>query len=135
MNAPASAMCGLANKLIKKKWGFATASAPSNGSYMEYTRFKDEMWDFKSWAAVDSAVEALTAFYYHDMMFTGPMVGAPRVMPAIALSNAFLATAAFDETKELPKDPDHPINKLWPDFAENLKVRWQEAADLKKVER
>ena len=68
-------------------------------------------------------------------MFTGPMVGAPRVMPAIALSNAFLATDIFDETKELPKDPNHPLNKLWPYFAENLKVRWQEAAETKKVER
>lgn len=135
MNAPASAMCGIANKMIKQKWGFATASAPSNGSYMEYNRFKNEMWNFKSWAAVDAAVESLTAFFYHDMMFTGPMVGAPRVMPAIALSDAFLATAVFDETKELPKDQNHPMNKLWPDFAENLKVRWQEAAETKKVER
>ncbi|MBL7204515.1 MAG: hypothetical protein ISS63_09295 [Desulfobacteraceae bacterium] len=135
LNAPATAMCGLANKMIKEKWGFATASAPSNGSWMEFKRFKDEMWDFKSWAAIDAAVESLAAFFYHDLNFTGPMVGAPRVMPAIALADAFLATAVFDEAKELPQDQNHPIYKLWGDFAENLKVRWQESGDLKKVDR
>jgi tetrahydromethanopterin S-methyltransferase subunit H len=135
LNAPAAAMCGIAGKMIKEKWGFATASAPSNGSYMEYKRFKEEMWGFKSWAAIDAAVESLSAFFYNDLVFTGPMAGAARVMPAIALADAFLATAVFDETKELPKETNHPIYKLWSDFAENLKVRWQEAADIQKVER
>lgn len=135
LNAPAAAMCGIAGKMIKEKWGFATASAPSNGSYMEYKRFKDEMWGFKSWGAIDAAVEALSAFFFNDLVFSGPMAGVERVMPAIALADAFLATAVFDETKEMPKEPNHPINKLWPDFAEQLKVGWQQAADLQKVER
>ena len=34
MNGPATAICSMANKLIKEKWGFPCASAPSNGSYM-----------------------------------------------------------------------------------------------------
>jgi tetrahydromethanopterin S-methyltransferase subunit H len=135
LNAPAEAMCGLAGKLIKEKWGFATASAPSNGSYMEFKRFKEEMWGVKSWAAVDAAVETLAAFFYNDLCFTGPLAGAARVMPALAVADSFLATVVFDETKEMPKDPNHPIYKLWPDFADNLKARWQEAAEIKKVER
>ncbi len=135
LNAPASAMCGLSNRLIKEKWGFATASAPSNGSWMEYKRFKDELWDFKSWAAIDSAVEALTAFFFHDLNFTGPMVGAPRVLPSIALADSFLATVVFDEIKEMPRFEGHPIYKLWPDVAEQLKVGWQQAASREKVER
>lgn len=135
LNAPAAAMCGIAGKMIKEKWGFATASAPSNGSYMEYKRFKEEMWGFKSWGAIDAAVEALSAFFFNDLVFSGPMAGAARVMPAIALADAFLATAVFHETKETPKEPNHPMNKLWPDFAEQLKVGWQQAADLQKVER
>jgi len=135
LNAPAAAMCGIAGKMIKEKWGFATASAPSNGSYMEYKRFKEEMWGLKGWGAIDAAVESLSAFFFNDLLFTGPMAGAGRVMPAIALADAFLATAAFDQTKELPKEPNHPIMKLWPDFAEQLKVGWQQAAELKKVER
>jgi len=130
LNAPANALCGLANQLIKEKWGFATGSAPSNGSYMELQRFKD-LFEFKGWAGFDAGLEALTAFNYHDMIFTGPMAGAQRVMPAVALADAFLATEMFNETRELPKDPNHPLLKLFPEFAEQLKVAWDKAAELK----
>ncbi len=75
MNGPAVAFCGMANKLVKEKWGFPTASAPSNGSYM--WKAAREMWDFKGWSAADSALEALSSFFYHDMIFSGPMAGAP----------------------------------------------------------
>ena len=132
LNAPANALCGLANKLIKEKWGYATASAPSNGSYMELQRFKD-MFGFKGWAGFDAAVEALSAFYYNDLIFTGPMAGAPRVMSAVALADAFLATSVFDNSKALPKDPNHPLVKLFPDFAEQLKVAWDKPSDLKEL--
>jgi len=134
LNAPANALCGLANRMIKEKWGFAAASAPSNGSYMEFNRFK-EKFGFKGWAGFDAAVEALSAFYYHDLIFTGPMAGAPRVMTAVALADAFLATTVYAETKKMPSDPNHPLLKLFPDFAEQLKIAWDQASDLKKVER
>ena len=134
LNGPAEAMCGIAGKMIKEKWGFATGSAPSNGSYMEFKRFM-ELWGAKSWGAIDAAVESLSAVFFNDLVFTGPLAGAPRVVPAIALADAFLATAVFNETKVLPKAATHPINKLWPDFAKNLNARWQETAELKKVER
>ena len=58
---------------------------------------------------------------HHDMIFSGPMVGAARIMPAIAMTNAFQATAIFSETGRLPKDENHPLFKLFPDFVENLK--------------
>ena len=66
-------------------------------------------------------MEALSAFYYHDMIFSGPMAGATRIMPAVAQAAAFLASAVFAETKQLPKDPNHPLYKLFPDFVEQLK--------------
>jgi tetrahydromethanopterin S-methyltransferase subunit H len=121
MNGPATAFCGIANRMIKEKWGIPTASAPSNGSYMDLKRFKD-MWDFKGWSATDAALEALSAFYYHDMIFSGPMAGATRIMPAVAQAEAFLASAVFAETKRLPKDANHPLFKLFPDFVEQLKT-------------
>jgi tetrahydromethanopterin S-methyltransferase subunit H len=120
MNGPATAFCGIANRMIKEKWGFPTASAPSNGSYMDLKRFK-ELWDFRGWSAADAALEALSAFYYHDMIFSGPMAGASRIMPAVAQAEAFLASAVFAETKRLPTDPNHPIYKLFPDFVDQLK--------------
>jgi len=120
MNGPATAFCGVANKLIKEKWGFPTASAPSNGSYMDLKRFK-EMWDFKGWSSTDSALEALSAFFYHDMIFSGPMAGATRILPAVAEAEAFLATMMFAETKKLPVCETHPLYKMFPDFVEQLK--------------
>jgi tetrahydromethanopterin S-methyltransferase subunit H len=132
LNAPANALCGVANRMIKEKWGFATASAPSNGSYMELKRLK-ETFGFKAWAGFDAAVEALSAFYYNDLIFTGPMAGAPRVMAAVALADAFLATAVFADTQKLPKDPNHPLVKMFPDFSKQLKVAWDKPSDLKKM--
>jgi len=121
MNGPATAMCGLANKLVKEKWGYPAASAPSNGSYMDLKRYKD-LWGFKGWAATDAALEGLSAFFYHDMIFSGPMGGAIRVLPAVAEAEAFLAVAVFAETKKLPVDSNHPLFKLFPDFVEQLKA-------------
>ncbi len=120
MNGPATAFCSLANRMIKEKWGFAVASAPSNGSYM--WKKARELWGFKGWSAADAALEALSAFWYHDLIFSGPMAGVSRIMPAVAMAEAFLATAVFGETGKLPRAPDHPLFKLFPEFVEQLKA-------------
>jgi len=120
MNGPATAFCGEANRLIKEKWGFPAGSAPSNGSYM--WKQAKELWGFKGWAAADAALEAVSSFMWHDFIFSGPMAGAERIFPAVAMADAFLATAVFAETKELPKAEDHPLYKLFPDFVEQLKA-------------
>ncbi|HJO63450.1 MAG TPA: hypothetical protein QF571_11600, partial [Desulfobacterales bacterium] len=91
MNGPATAFCGIANRMVKEKWGFPAASAPSNGSYM--WKQARELWGFKGWSAADAALEALSAFMYHDMIFSGPMAGASRIFPAVAMADAFTATS------------------------------------------
>jgi tetrahydromethanopterin S-methyltransferase subunit H len=120
MNGPATALCGIANRMIKERWGFPAASAPSNGSYM-WTQAR-ELWGFKGWSAADAGLEALSSFFYHDMVFSGPMAGATRIFPAVAMADAFLATSVFAETKKLPDDSNHPLYKLFPDFADQLKT-------------
>lgn len=119
MNAPAVAMCSLANRLIKEKWGFPCVSAPSNGSYM--WKEAREIWGFEGWSAADAALDGLAATLYHDMIFTGPMAGASRIFPAVALADAYSATLAFGETGKIPQQETHPLNKLFPDFASELK--------------
>jgi tetrahydromethanopterin S-methyltransferase subunit H len=119
MNAPAVALCSLANRLIKEKWGFPCASAPSNGSYM--WKAAKELWGFKGWAAADAALEGLAATLFHDMIFSGPMAGSPRLFPAVALADAFAAMLVFGETKKLPASDSHPLYKLFPDFVEQVK--------------
>ena len=120
MNGPAVALCSLANRLIKEKWGFPCASAPSNGSYM--WKAAREMWGFKGWSGADAALEGLAATMYHDMIFSGPMAGSTRLFPAIAMADAFTATLCFGETKEVPALESHPLNRLFPDFVQQLKV-------------
>jgi len=119
MNGPATAICSMANRLIKEKWGFPCASAPSNGSYM--WKAAREMWGFKGWAGADAALEGLAATMYHDMIFSGPMAGSDRLFPAVAMADAFTATYVFAETRRLPALEGHPLNKLFPDFAGQLK--------------
>lgn len=119
MNGPATALCSLSNKMIKEKWGFPCASAPSNGSYM--WNAAREMWGFKGWAGSDAALEGLAAVMYHDMIFSGPMAGSGRLFPAVAMADAFTATLVFAGTKEIPALETHPLNKLFPDFVEQLK--------------
>jgi tetrahydromethanopterin S-methyltransferase subunit H len=87
---------------------------------MDLKRFKD-MWGFKGWSATDCSLEGLSAFFYHDMIFSGPMGGATRILPAVAEAESFLAVAKFAETKKLPACETHPIYKLFPDFVEQLK--------------
>ena len=79
------------------------------------------MWGFKGWSGADAALEGLAAFLYHDMVFSGPMAGADRVFPAVALAEAYLATAVFSETGRLPEKADHPLNILFPEFVTRLK--------------
>lgn len=121
MNAPAVALCSVANKLIKEKWGFPCASAPSNGTYM----WKDarERWGFQGWAGADAALEAMAATLYHDMLFSGPMAGSVRLFPAVAMADAFTATLRFGETTRLPIVKSHPLHRLFPDFVDQLKQR------------
>ena len=120
MNAPATALCSIANRLIKEKWGFPCASAPSNGSCM--WKAAKEMWGFKGWAGADAALEGLAATMYHDTIFSGPMAGSPRIFPAIAMANASISTLIFAETKQLPASENHPLNRLFSDFFNQLKA-------------
>jgi tetrahydromethanopterin S-methyltransferase subunit H len=120
MNGPATALCSLSNKLIKEKWGFPCASAPSNGSYM--WKAAKEMFGQRGWAGADAALEALSSSWYHDMIFSGPMIGSERIVPAVAMADAFTATLAFGETKKLPACETHPLYKLFPEFVEQLKT-------------
>jgi len=118
MNAPATAFCSIANKLIKEKWGFPCGSAPSNGSYM--WKAAREMWGFKGWAGADAALQGIASIIYHDFIFSGPIAGVERVFPSVAMANAFLATMIFDQSKRLPDCNSHPLHKLFPEFSGQL---------------
>lgn len=118
MNAPATAFCSIANRLIKERWGFPCGSAPSNGSYM--WKAAKEMWGFKGWAGADAALQGVASIVYHDFIFSGPIAGVERVFPSVAMANTFLATMVFGQSKSLPDSKSHPLHKLFPEFVGQL---------------
>lgn len=50
------------------------------------------------------------------------MAGSERIMPAVAMAESFKATVRFAESQKLPKDPNHPLFRLFPEFADQLKA-------------
>jgi hypothetical protein len=50
------------------------------------------------------------------MIFTGPMAGSQRIIPAVAMADAFLATMVFGETKKLPDSPGPSPKQAVPRF-------------------
>lgn len=119
MNVPAEAFCLLANREIKKRYGFLTGSAPANGTYM--WKKARELWGAPGFAAVDAAVHALAAFYEHDFLFYGPLLGAPRIFPAVAAAASMRAVRAYAEEGRVPASKDHPLHRFFPEFAAQLK--------------
>ena len=79
-----------------------------------------EMWGRDGFIGLDAATHAISSVLWSDFIFYGPIAGAPWVFPAVATANAILGTLVFSETKELPKEGSYPLNKLFPDFTEQL---------------
>jgi tetrahydromethanopterin S-methyltransferase subunit H len=118
MGPAAVSFCSASNFLVKEKWGFPGASAPSNGIYM--WKAARENWGFKAWSGADASLEALAAVLYHDMSFSGPMAAAERLFPAVGLAESFLALLIYDQTGKLPESKSHPLHKLFPDFVAQI---------------
>lgn len=118
MNLPATAMCLQANYMVKEQFGLPAGCASANGTYM--WKEPKEMWGREGFIGLDAATHAISSILWSDFLFYGPISGAPWVFPAVATANAILGTLVFSETKELPKDGSYPLNKLFPEFTEQL---------------
>lgn len=118
MNLPATAFSCLGNKLIKEKYGWPSGVASSNGTFM--WKEAREMWGQNGFAGMDAAGQALSAMLWSDFIFYGPISVAPRIFPAVVSAALFQATLAFDETKRLPENKNHPIYKYFGEFATKL---------------
>lgn len=118
MNLPATAFSCLANKIIKEKHGWPAGVASSNGTFM--WKEAKEMWGQAGFAGMDAAGQALSALLWSDFLFYGPISVASRIFPAIVSATLFQATLAFEETKHLPENKNHPLYKYFGEFASKL---------------
>lgn len=118
MNLPAISFSALACKMIKEETGWPSGVAASNGTYM--WKEAREMWGPEGFSAMNVSAQAISTVLWSDFLFYGPIVAAPKVFPAMASASLILATLAYDETKKLPANPQHPIYKFFRDFADQL---------------
>lgn len=126
MNLPATAFCSLANRMVKERYGLPAGSAPANGTYM--WKEARQAWGGAGFAGADVAVHAVASVLWHDFLFYGPLVAAGRMFPAVAAATALQATLIYGEGGALPTSPQHPLNRLFADFAGQLSARGRSGA-------
>lgn len=118
MNLPSTSFSVLANRIIKETHGLPCGSAYSNGTHM--WKEAKEIWGMDGFRAMDAAAQGMSTALWSDFNLYGPIVTAPRVLPAVATTHILLSTLVYDETGAIPDNPELPIRKCFPDFIEKL---------------
>ncbi len=118
MNLPATSFSLLANRMIKEKLGLPCGGAYSNGTHMWGDA--KTVWSLDGFKAMDAVAQGMCSVLWSDFNFYGPIVTAPRIFPAVATAHILLSTLVYDETKQIPGNPDLPIRKYFSNFIEKL---------------
>ncbi|MEN8263684.1 MAG: tetrahydromethanopterin S-methyltransferase subunit H [Nitrospirota bacterium] len=118
MNLPATSFSLIANRLIKEKTGLPCGGAYSNGTHM--WKESKEAWGIEGFRAMDAVAQGMSSALWSDFNFFGPIVTAPRILPAVATANMLLSTLVYDEAGTIPGNSDLPIRKHFSDFLEKL---------------
>lgn len=119
MNLPATSFACIASRLIKEEFGVPAGVASSNGTYM--WKQAKELWGSEGFTAMNASGQAIASVFWTDLLFTGPIVNIPKIMPAMVTASLMLSTLAFEERKELPGNERHPINKFFGEFINQLR--------------
>lgn len=118
MSLPALSFSLWANHLVKKETGLPCGVAAANATYMWKTA--RETWGHEGFVGIDAAAHAISALLWSDFIFYGPMTGTERVFTAVATASTMAATMAYEETKQLPENKDHPIYRFFDDFVQTI---------------
>lgn len=119
MNLPATSFSLIANYLIKEEFGLPAGCATSNGTYM--WKESRQMWGKDGFASVDATAHGISALFWSDFLFYGPLVAAKRIFPAVATSHIMLSTLVYDETGLISDNAHLPINRFYADFVKKMK--------------
>ncbi|SFG24009.1 tetrahydromethanopterin S-methyltransferase subunit H [Desulfotomaculum arcticum] len=118
MNLPSTSFSCIASKMVKEEFGYPCGVASSNGTYM--WKNAREMWGSDGFTAMNSTAQGLAAFFWSDLLFSGPVVNLPKIIPAVATACLMQATMVYNETGKLPDNENHPLYKFFGDFAKQL---------------
>lgn len=120
MNAPSTAISLLTGCKIRDQIGFPVGCGPSNGTDPKAWGIPREMWGKLGFTSIDAALHAVTALW-SDFLFYGPIENAKWIFPAVALAEMLKSTFRAEITHDLPMMEDHPLNKFFSEFANQLK--------------
>ncbi|MGB9846710.1 MAG: tetrahydromethanopterin S-methyltransferase subunit H family protein [Desulfotomaculales bacterium] len=118
MNLPSTSLSCLASRLVKEEFGWPAGVASSNGTYM--WKEAREMWGAEGFSAMNAAGQAIAAFLWSDLLFSGPIVNLPKIIPAVATASMMLATFVYGEAGTLPAGEGHPLYRFFGDFVKQL---------------
>lgn len=118
MNLPSTSFSCIASKMVKEELGYPCGVASSNGTYM--WKEAREMWGSDGFNAMNATGQGLAAFFWSDLLFSGPVVNIPKIIPAVTTACLMLATMAYHETGKLPENENHPLYKFFSDFSKQL---------------
>jgi tetrahydromethanopterin S-methyltransferase subunit H len=133
MNLPTIGFSLIANKLVKEKYGWPSGCAPANGSYM-WLKGCSEKWGVETgrdvFRGADAGLHALATILWTDWMVYGPMTGTRRIFGAVASAMAVLAMLVYEEGAGLPAAESHPLHRLWPEVAKQLREAEEVKSDV-----
>ena len=118
MNLPSTSFSCIASKMVKEEFGYPCGVASSNGTYM--WKEAREMWGSDGFTAMNATTQGLAAFFWSDLLFSGPIVNLTKIIPAVATACLMQATMVYHETGKLPENENHPLYKFFSDFAKQL---------------
>lgn len=118
MNLPSTSFSCIASKMVKEEFGYPCGVASSNGTYM--WKEAKEMWGSDGFTAMNATTQGLAAFFWSDLLFSGPIINLTKIIPAVATASMMLATMVYDETGKLPDNQNHPLYKFFGDFTKQL---------------
>ncbi len=118
VNLPSLALACITSRMIKEKLGYPVGCCPTTTS--STWKGLRESWGDHGFHAVDTAAHALGVLW-SDFIFFGPVVWAPRTLPAISVTEVVKGVLRAYETTKLPEDSSHPLNLLFGEFAEQFK--------------
>lgn len=118
MNLPSTSFSCIASKMVKEELGYPCGVASSNGTYM--WKEAKEMWGSDGFTAMNATTQGLAAFFWSDLLFSGPIINLTKIIPAVATASMMLATMVYDETGKLPDNENHPLYKFFGDFTKQL---------------
>ncbi|MHB8916885.1 MAG: tetrahydromethanopterin S-methyltransferase subunit H family protein [Desulfocucumaceae bacterium] len=118
MNLPSTSFSCIASKLVKEEFGYPCGVASSNGTYM--WKEAREMWGSDGFTAMNATGQGIASFFWSDLIFSGPVVNIPKIIPAVTTASLMLATMVYHETGRLPDNQNHPLFKFFSEFAKQL---------------